>query len=79
LGRGAEPGTAAVGRTFCNLPKGGKWKEELNDKARDEVTAHMSKCQHLENSSINMPREKISHTNVLQTCSLPLSTQATEL
>ncbi|OBT46513.1 hypothetical protein VE00_03355 [Pseudogymnoascus sp. WSF 3629] len=42
LGRGAEPGTAAVGRTFCNLPKGGKWKEELNDKARDEVTAHMN-------------------------------------
>lgn len=63
LGRGAEPGTGVVGRTFCNLPKAGKWKEELNDKARDEVTAHMSKYQHLEESSINMSREKISHTN----------------
>ncbi|KFY25228.1 hypothetical protein V493_04752 [Pseudogymnoascus sp. VKM F-4281 (FW-2241)] len=42
LGRGAEPGTATGGRTFCNLPKGGKWKEELNDKATDEVAAHMN-------------------------------------
>ncbi|OBT65207.1 hypothetical protein VE03_04723 [Pseudogymnoascus sp. 23342-1-I1] len=42
LGRGAEPGTRAGGRTFCNLPKAGKWKEELNDKASDEVAAHMN-------------------------------------
>ncbi|ELR08304.1 hypothetical protein VC83_08349 [Pseudogymnoascus destructans] len=42
LGRGAEPGTGAGGRTFCNLPKGGKWKEELNDNAKEEVTAHMN-------------------------------------
>lgn len=43
LGRGAEAGTGAGGRTFCNLPKGGKWREELNDRASDEVAAHMSK------------------------------------
>lgn len=45
LGRGADSGTGARGRTFCNLPKAGKWKEELNDKASDEVAAHMSKCE----------------------------------
>ncbi|KFY79532.1 hypothetical protein V499_01464 [Pseudogymnoascus sp. VKM F-103] len=42
LGRGAEAGTGAGGRTFCNLPKAGKWKEVVNDKAKDEVTAHMN-------------------------------------
>lgn len=79
LGRGAEPGTGAVGRTFCNLPKGGKWKDELNDKARDEVTAHMSKCKHIWRSPLSICPQRKSHMlMLLQTCSLPLSTQATD-
>ncbi len=41
---GTLMGTGQSGRTFCNLPKGqGKahWREEINDMAKDEVTAHM--------------------------------------
>ncbi|OBT56005.1 hypothetical protein VE04_03022 [Pseudogymnoascus sp. 24MN13] len=43
LGRRARRrGLRRGGRTFCNLPKAGNWKEALNDKAKDEVTAHMN-------------------------------------
>lgn len=34
-------------RTFCVLPKkdlAGDWREAINDKAKDEVTAHICKC-----------------------------------
>jgi hypothetical protein len=77
LGRGADPGTGAGGRTFCNLPKGGKWREELNDKASDEVAAHMSKCPVL--GALSTGPEKRSYLLTLpQICSPRLRTQATK-
>lgn len=41
---GTLTGTSTSGRTFCNLPKSEltrHWREEVNDKATDEVGAHM--------------------------------------